>query len=259
VLTHNAPEALDRCLSAIDAQTRPPDRVLVVDNASVPPAVVGNRVLDVELLRDERNSGPAGGHAVGLERFLESGGDVAWVMDDDCVPEPDCLAALLVRLDAEPGGGLVFPFWIDAETGRGLFRPAWCGFVIDRATVERIGLPRADFVWWAEDTEYLQWRPHHTGIRVEEDREARVLHQRVRWVTTKPAWKYYYEVRNTIYFRLYLQRKPYTRFKRMFRTLVKLLGHILTREEHKLAKLTAYFRGVFDGLTGRLGLRMALR
>ena len=37
VLTHNAPESLERCLLAIDAQTTPPQAVLVVDNASNPP------------------------------------------------------------------------------------------------------------------------------------------------------------------------------------------------------------------------------
>jgi GT2 family glycosyltransferase len=258
VLTHVAPEALERCLRAIDAQTTPPDRVLVVDNASRVPAEAGTVRVPVDVQREPVNTGPAGGHAAGLTRFLASGFDVAWVMDDDCVPEPECLERLLARLRAEPGGGIVFPWWLDAATGEGHFRTAWCGFVVDRVTVERLGVPRADFVWWAEDTEYLQWRPHRHGVRVEEDAAARVLHDRVRWVGEKPAWKYYYEVRNTVFFRLYVQRKPYRRFKWLARSLPKLLGQIVLREDHKMAKLAAYGRGLFDGLTGRLGLRMEL-
>ena len=258
VLTHDAADALDRCLTAIDEQTTPPTCVLVVDNASRVPAQAGARTVSTEVLHVEENGGPAGGHAVGLARFLASTFDVAWVMDDDCIPEADCLERLVARHDAPPGGGIVFPFWIDAATGEGSFLPAWCGFVIDRTTVERLGVPRAEFVWWAEDTEYLQWRVHVAGIRVEHEPDARVEHRRVRWVTTRPVWKVYYEVRNTVFFRLYVQRKPFTRFKRMFRTLAKLLGQIVTREDRKAAKLAAYARGLFDGFTGRLGLRMPL-
>ena len=42
VLTHNAPQSLARCLSAIDAQTEAPEEVLVVDNASQPPVCVSS-------------------------------------------------------------------------------------------------------------------------------------------------------------------------------------------------------------------------
>ena len=258
VLTHDAPDALDRCLSAIDRQTRRPDQLLVIDNASRVPAQIGDRAVPVELVRTTENHGPGGGHAEGLSRFLRTECDVAWVMDDDCIAEPDCLAELLATLERDRGGGIVFPWWIDSSTGEGSFLPAWCGFVIDRPSVEHIGIPRADFVWWAEDTEYLQWRPHVAGMRVERHSDAQVVHQRVRWVATKPTWKIYYEVRNTVYFRLYIQRKPFRRFKWLSRSLAKLLGQIVLREDHKAAKLLAYFRGVFDGLTGRLGLRMAL-
>ena len=59
-----------------------------------------------------------------------------------------------------------------------------------------------------------------------------------------------------MFFRLYVQRKPYRRFKWLARSLPKLLGQIVVREDHKAAKLGAYGRGLFDGLTGRLGLRM---
>jgi GT2 family glycosyltransferase len=258
VLTHNAPDAVGRCLAAIDAQTRPPERILVVDNASSVLVSAGSERVPTEVLRIEQNWGPAGGHGAGLARFLTSTFDLAWVMDDDCIPEVDCLARLLAAHGVPQFDGIVFPFWIDSETGEGMFLPAWCGFLIDRATVECLGIPRAEFVWWAEDTEYLQWRVHRAGVRVKYERGARVEHRRVRWLSTRPVWKIYYEVRNTIFFRLYVQRRPFTRFRRMFRSLIKLLGQIVTREDQKIAKLAAYARGFFDGVTRRLGLRMPL-
>jgi GT2 family glycosyltransferase len=258
VLTHDAPAALDRCLAAIDAQTRPPERVLVVDNASVEAARAGSRGVVVDVRRSEQNTGPAGGHALGLEVFLHSGADLAWVMDDDCIPDPDCLDRLLTRHAAAPVDVPVFPYWIDARTGQGTFKPAWCGFVVSRRRVAEFGLPRTDFVWWAEDTEYLQWRVHVAGLEPEYALDAIVVHDRVRGTATKPVWKVYYEVRNTVYFRLYVQRKPFRRFKWLSRSLLKLMGQILLREDRKGAKLAAYGRGVLDGLTGRLGVRVPL-
>ena len=258
VLTHNAPTALEECLTAIERQTRAVDEVIVVDSASSPPAQHGIRSFPVALVRLDDNVGPGGGHAVGIERFLESDADLAWVMDDDCVPAPHCLERLLAHLDADSQQRPVLPWWIDVATGEGSFLPAWCGFLIARSVVERVGLPRADFVWWAEDTEYLQWRVQRAGFPLEREPDAVVEHRRIRATASRPPWKVYYEVRNTIFFRLYLQRAPYKRFRRMFRSLGKMLGQIVLHEHRKGPLLTAYARGMFDGLTGRLGVRMPL-
>ena len=69
---------------------------------------------------------------MGIERFLASDADLAWIMDDDCVPAPDCLARLVDHLDADPQRRPVLPWWIDVATGEGSFLPAWCGFLISR-------------------------------------------------------------------------------------------------------------------------------
>lgn len=260
VLTFDAPGALDRCLAAIAAQTRPPNRVLVIDNASPVPARPATIDLPVELLRATSNSGPAGGHADGIERFLESGMALAWIMDDDCVPAPRCLEHLVRRHDELETDSLILPWWIDVVTGEGTFHPAWCGFLMSREVIERIGLPRRDLVWWSEDTEYLAWRRERAGIPVVCDREAVVEHRRIRVAASRPAWKVYYEVRNTLYLRLFVQRTSTpARLWRLTRSLAKIFAEVLLGSHRgKDAKLAAYARGVFDGLTGRLGLRVAL-
>ena len=96
VVTHNDSVALAGCLRALAEQTRPPDEVIVVDNASSP-RVVGVECggVPVRVLRSEVNGGPAGGFADGLESFLRGRAAWAWVMDDDCEPEPEALAVLL--------------------------------------------------------------------------------------------------------------------------------------------------------------------
>jgi GT2 family glycosyltransferase len=257
VLTHDAPESLERCLAALAAQTRRPDRILVVDNASRIPAVSADRTVPTEIVHRSDNDGPAGGHAAGLERFLQSGEDAAWVMDDDCIPAPGCLEALVGGREVSAPRSLVFPLWVDGPTGAARFLPAWCGFLIGREVVERVGLPRADFVWWAEDTEYLQWRMLEAGVRTEHEAGAVVEHHRVRSTGPKPAWKIYYEVRNTIVYRVFVQRWTLTHLRLLFRSLVGLLVQAC-RASGRRASLRAYACGVRDGCRQRLGLRMTL-
>jgi GT2 family glycosyltransferase len=254
VLTHNAPRALSRCLAALAAQERPADLVLVVDNASSPPVVGAALPTGPRVVRSEVNSGPAGGHHMGLASFLGTDATHAWVMDDDCVPAP---AALRHLLTAVTNAGLIYPTWVDEPTGTRVDWPAWCGFLLAREVVEQVGLPRADFVWWAEDTEYLHWRIREAGVTVTRVPAAIVLHGRVRRHGPKPAWKYYYETRNTVYFRLYVQRHRGRRFYRLARSLLRLGGGAL-RGPTPLRDGTMVLRGAADGLLRRLGPRVVL-
>lgn len=108
----NRRELLGEALAALAAQTRPVDRLIVVDNASDDGsgefaeqelASWGDRA---RLIRLAENTGGAGGFAVGIAAALggsatDSGADAdaavdwIWVMDDDTVPTPDALAGAL--------------------------------------------------------------------------------------------------------------------------------------------------------------------
>jgi GT2 family glycosyltransferase len=166
VVTHNARHSLEQCLDALAKQSVLPQTTLVVDNGSVPPIddVIG-AFPGVQLIEQD-NQGPAGGHATGLEAFLDSPASEAWawVMDDDCVAEPDALAALLRRADADPDAGVVFPRVVSASDGARHAGVGWWGFLVHRRVVERVGVPIRELFWWAEDTEYLHWRIPREGI-----------------------------------------------------------------------------------------------
>src|SRR4051794_35712748 len=77
VVTWNRAVLLERILRAIDAQTRRPDVVVVVDNASTDPTPVVLSRLREELAvpltvrRLETNTGGAGGFAAGMALALE--------------------------------------------------------------------------------------------------------------------------------------------------------------------------------------------
>lgn len=93
VCNFNGADYLPDCLAAIRAQSCPPARIRVYDNASTDDSVVQvrQRFPDVEVVAMGRNDGPCPPRNRGLE---EAG--TRWVLqvDSDVILEPDCLAKL---------------------------------------------------------------------------------------------------------------------------------------------------------------------
>ncbi|MGI8623849.1 MAG: glycosyltransferase, partial [Solirubrobacteraceae bacterium] len=109
VVTFERSARLRECLTALRAQTRPPETVLVVDNASRDdtPDMVRTEFPEVTLLALTINGGGAGGFATGLERALAGGADLAWLLDDDTIPRPDALGRLLAARTRAPEAELL--------------------------------------------------------------------------------------------------------------------------------------------------------
>lgn len=122
---------------------------------------------------------------------IEAEADLVWLMDDDGVPMPDCLATLLpyagawdfwgpaVVAEGDPSR-LCFPIRLpgraavvhelaDVERAaidglvEGIVIP-FNGVLVTRELVTRIGLPREEFFIWGDDVEYL-WRAKREGAR----------------------------------------------------------------------------------------------
>jgi rhamnopyranosyl-N-acetylglucosaminyl-diphospho-decaprenol beta-1,3/1,4-galactofuranosyltransferase len=192
------------------------DGVLVVDNASTDgtgewlagleaQAAGGLRGSTTELtVRHhtlDRNRGGAGGFHHGLAWAVEEGADLVWLMDDDGMPDPDCLTTLLghedldfwgpLVVDEDDPGRLVFPIRLpggtsvvhDAATAEAAAEGGvladivipFNGVLVTRDLVERIGLPREEFFIWGDDHEY-RLRAEAAGARIATVTGATVRH-----------------------------------------------------------------------------------
>ena len=105
-----------------------------------------------------------------------------------------------------------------------------------------------ELFWWAEDTEYLQWRIPEAGYPRQVVDGALVEHDAIRQGDGVPLWKYYYEARNMLYVNLHLKR----RVGHYPRNLSKLVARAVWREKHgRLRRLGVIARGLFDGAVGQ--------
>ena len=196
------------------------------------------------------NEGPAGGFYSGLSRFVAEGRfQYAWLMDDDIVAEPGCLKALLNHAAAHE---YLYPSVI-TSTGKKVVSFGWWGVFLSLDLVRTVGLPLRELFYWAEDSEYLQyrisWKHRVMPFRVD---AAVVTHLHNR-SSRRPSWYYYYTCRNTIFYRLY--RTGITKYgvKVVAGIIPYLVYNIVLRENRKLFKLKLVLLGLWHGLRGKLG------
>lgn len=255
VVTYNRLEKLKNCLDALAAQLHCPETVIVVDNASgdgtdtffaAPPEYP----FTLQYERLPENVGGAGGFAHGIKCFLQTGEECVWLMDDDSLPTPGALRELLegearaASLGATADilaskviwtSGELHPWNIPharyAKTrlcfdliGQGLFpiRSApFLSILVRRESVERHGLPMADYFIYNDDIEYTG-RILRQGIGVlvpasvcihdtaEESVRFRLPPARLRFEVRNKLWMIFrspaWEMRERVYYLLVLGR-----------------------------------------------------
>ncbi len=204
VVTYNRLTLLQRLVARLQKESRL-GAVLVVDNASTDGTGEWLADAGVEHCTLDRNRGGAGGFHEGLRLAVEEhDADLVWLMDDDGVPDQDCLDRLLhetgldfwgpLVVDEHDPESLVFPIRLRGGTrvvhdvasaraaaadGRldGIVIP-FNGVLVTRALVERIGYPRAEFFIWGDDHEY-RLRAEAAGARIATVVDAVVHHPSV--------------------------------------------------------------------------------
>ena len=97
VVTYNRRELLSRCIDALQAQTRAPDALLVVNNDSSDGTAEMLTARGVPFVT-QPNLGSAGGWRRAIDHALDHGFDAIWLMDDDGFPDSQALSALEAAL-----------------------------------------------------------------------------------------------------------------------------------------------------------------
>ncbi len=189
VVTYNRKELLLGCLAALLAQSRPPDRIYVIDNASTDDTPIALKNAGyfsdprLTIIRLPTNTGGAGGFHHGMRKAHADGHPWLWLMDDDTEPTPTCLAELLSAYDRFPvtrkpvilaskvlwTDQTIHPMnrvaikqryghddlWMAAELGCLSLRSAtFVSLLVHRDAVTRCGLPIAGYFLWNDDVEF---------------------------------------------------------------------------------------------------------
>jgi rhamnopyranosyl-N-acetylglucosaminyl-diphospho-decaprenol beta-1,3/1,4-galactofuranosyltransferase len=231
VVTYNRADLLGRTLDGLAAQTLEPDAVIVVDNASedhTRAVLDAHRGLHLQRIHLAENTGGAGGFRAGVESAYDQGFDRIWLMDDDVVPAPDCLAVLMAQDDAfvmavreDIHGRLVEKAATDFDLTRArsirakrstvetdfgdrhamperveLHNIAFEGPLFRREVVDAIGLPDASFFIFYDDVDFAL-RARRAGYRIWAIRDAVLVRQLdFSQQHDLAGWKGYYMYRN---------------------------------------------------------------
>lgn len=245
----------------------------------------------IHYVRIEGNTGGAGGFHAGIARAMSLGCNWIWVMDDDGCPAPDTLACLMAvhpdpaaihaaaaLADSGNSGELVWPVALMKGKDKGrvvtqvdelagpvvpVLNAPFIGMLFHRSLIEQIGLPDKNFFVSFEDGEMCAraWA-QAGGVRLVPSAVVRHPPIQRHWVkfgTRKVSvialapWRRYYDTRN----RLVLAKRHFGHrlwTEALPGTLVRWLATLMA-QPGRMAQSAAFLRGIFDALTGRMGMR----
>ncbi len=289
IVTHNRCRLLERCVDHVLGQSRPPNRLVVINNASTDGTVKMLERKEIDFVT-QPNVGSAGGWKRAMEEALAGDWDAVWLMDDDGYPAPDalevlernltpqtaCISSIVLRED-EPDT-FVFPFPVLDEAGLPVlvarsrklkrldqleravrgdtypFAHLFNGALIPTEVIRRIGDVNSDFFLMGDEVDYFM-RMRAIG-QVVSHLGARHLHPDVSRRRLDPAKLYYYVKNSIILNHRYFNKAA----ARDLMTVAAALGR--TARRNSLAEALSYvggrrapvlWRAIFRGLKGQVG------
>lgn len=229
IATFNRLDFLKEIIQALRNQTYKIDNIVVTNNSSEDGTEEWlNEQKDI-IVQKQENVGSSGGQYTGMKGAMETDCDFIWMMDDDVVPEKNCLENLMKVADENK---IVAPvrynndgtlFWNETINFNisNPFKSIWDGInnkeyydkqgelvytegltfegpLIPRNIVEKIGYPEFSFFIYADDSEYM--------IRAIKHEFKTYLVKSAKMNRKLPVpdlhkdfnWKHYYIIRNII-------------------------------------------------------------
>ena len=282
IVTYNRKELFKECINAIIAQTYPCDILVIDNNSSDGTKEAAEGGAQAAKSKNRRfiykntgaNLGGAGGFSLGIKCAVELGYKYIWVMDDDSIPERDCLWNLK---EAEKAIGKDYGFlaskvvWTDGslcsmniprdtlnhkltEFGNEPQKIVIASFVSMLIPAERIrelGLPIKEFFIWVDDWEYAR--------RISSRYDSYLIPDSVVVHKTKDnngadiikdsgsrIDRYRYMYRNSVYF--YRKEGVYGVFYLTVRTILHLIKVLLFSKTDKIRKCKLIISSTMEGI-----------
>ena len=185
IVTFNRKDLLLETIRGVLAQSRPPEKIFLIDNASTDgTAEAVEQMADdgrLSYYRLDKNTGGAGGFSYGMQLAQAEGYDWYWTMDDDVEPRRDALETMLkythisecinaTKIFTKNGEVQYWEQYYDFATNRLIdLKNAsfwngkdWCatnvacfeGMLISERVVSKIGLPDPGYFIYQDDTVY---------------------------------------------------------------------------------------------------------
>lgn len=283
VVTYNRKDLLQECLNSLLKQTRKPDSIIIIDNASTDGTKEMIKKLhfnrsNFDYVRLNKNTGGSGGFNYGLNRAYKKGFDWVWCMDDDTIPQNDSLkefekAIFLLKANKINSGILASNvFWTNGEICK-LNRPAFnrysedsykfldkglveiwsssfVSMLVSRDAIKTRGLPISEYFIWGDDVEYSlrisnKFKCYLVG-------KSKVIHKpksndsfTYKNISKDQLWKYKYSIRNLTYTIRNLENK---RIKRILISslLIRFTDMIKSKKYLFIPTIIYYFiKGIF--------------
>lgn len=115
VVCHDTGDYLTQTLQALSQQTRPADRIILVNTSG---AALGQQFGSLQTINLGRKTKLPEALAAATETLISSDTDWLWILHDDSAPEPTCLEALLATIDTTALVGAIAPKQVDPEHPR---------------------------------------------------------------------------------------------------------------------------------------------
>lgn len=289
VVNWNGRRYLEECLAALLVQTYSPFEIVLVDNGSTDDSVpfVRERFPQVRLVLLERNTGFAAGHNRGI---AASRGVYVATLNNDAIPEPGWLGALVAAAERDPQVGMVASKmlfydrptvvnsagicvdragiawdrhggWPDDpnEPSVEVFGPCAGAALYRRGLLDEVGLFDESFFCYLEDVD-LAWRARLAGWRCWYAPDARVLHHHSGTAGDASAFKRYHLGRNKVWLiaKNYPMPELLTHLPLIVAyDLLAVVGMLLTGHRHGYAP-SARLASLTGRLVGLAGLPRAL-
>lgn len=282
IVTYNRKKLLEECLKSVINQTYSLNEIIVIDNNSSDGTYEYLKEKDIlkkiNYIKLEKNIGGSGGFYEGMKIASEKKYDWVWIMDDDTIPNEDCLENLIKPMGKIEGKISFLASCVFGEKGEFMNVPAidniktsngyagwykylkfgivsikdatFVSLLINGEAIQKCGLPIKSYFLWGDDTEYTMRITKYFG-KAYLIGDSIAIHKRKNAKHTtilleedeKRIPMYYYMIRNNL-----INAKLYGGKKGVLKSYIKYLINsimiLFSNSKHKGKKVLIIHKGI---------------